>query len=368
MHAAPPPSPPNDRPIGLPERVLHRLRWLTELARARARQLSSASGLRRRTSYVWQRVGEHRAVWEAAAEAIGADFVLLSDRVWEVRRGERRTRIANDLLELDDPVVLEIAGDKELCYSLADGVGVRTPDRVVFDRDRLDDAWRHVAADGHPFVVKPARGTSAGIGVTVGVRTRSQLTSAMATAAVRGRRVIVERLVAGESCRLLFLDGEMIHAVRRRGVSLEPDGTSSVGELLDRGGLGHLRGDSITAAFLAAQDLTLESVPAAGARIVARGVPLGETRRDEVRTVYDEVITDLVSADLAADAGRVVAAVGSRWAGVDVVTPDPGRPLSDVGALLEINTTPGILHHCSPGPDACPVAVRVLERLLSGPS
>lgn len=347
------------------ERISLRIRWLAALARVRARQLSSIGGFGRRTRYVWQRIDEHRACWEAAAAAIGADLVPLSDRVWEVRRGARRTRIANDLLQLDDPVVLEIAGDKELCYRLAEAAGVRTPDHVVFDRGQLEQAWRHVEADGHPFVVKPARGTSAGIGVTLGVRTRADLVNAFATASVRDRRVIVERMVAGESCRLLFLDGELIHAVRRRGVSVVPDGSSSVAALLGAAGHAGLVDDPLTLAFLSAQDLTPASVPVAGPRVVARGVPPAEARRDEVRTVYDEEITDQLAPELVADAARVVAAVGSRWAGVDLISPDPARPLSERGAMLEVNTTPGILHHCAPGPDACPVAVRVLERLLS---
>lgn len=353
------------RPTRGQTRLPLRLQWLAELARARARQLSSAGGMRRRTRYVWQRIDEHRACWEAAALAVGADFVALSDRVWEVRRGERRTRIANDLLQLDDPVVLEIAGDKELCYRLAETVGVRTPDHIVLDRDQLEEAWRHVEADGHPFVVKPARGTSAGIGVTLAVRTRAELVAAFATAAVRSRRIILERMLAGESCRLLFLDGEMIHAVRRRGVTLVPDGHSSVETLLANAGLAHLSHDQMTSASLAAQDLTPASVPPSGTRFVARGLPPSEARRDEVRTVYDEVITDQLSPELVAEAARVVAAVGSQWAGVDIVTTDPGRPLSECGAVVELNTTPGILHHCGPGPGSCPVAVRVLERLLS---
>lgn len=348
-----------------PGRLSLRLRWLAALARVRAQQLLSVGGLGRRTQYVWHRVAEHRACWETAAAAIGAEFVPLSDRMWEVRRGGRHTRIANHLLQLDDPVVLEIAGDKELCYRLAETASVRTPGHMVFDRGQLEQAWHHVEADGHPFVVKPARGTSAGIGVTIGVRTRADLVTAFATAAVRDRRIIVERMVAGESCRLLFLDGELIHAVRRRGVSLLPDGTSSVAALLVAAGLGSLVDDALTSAFLAAQDLTPASVPPIGPRFVARGLPPAEARKDEVRTVYDEAITDLLSPELVADAARIVAAVGSRWAGVDIVTPDPSRPLSECGAVLEVNTTPAILHHCGPGPDACPVAIRVLERLLS---
>jgi glutathione synthase/RimK-type ligase-like ATP-grasp enzyme len=84
--------------------------------------------------------------------------------------------------------------------------------------------------------------------------------------------------------------------------------------------------------------------------------------------VYDEDITALVGPGLAADGARVVAAIGSAWAGVDVVTDDPGVPLAERGAFLEINTTPGILHHCPAGEGACPTAMRVLERLLAEPA
>jgi hypothetical protein len=34
--------------------------------------------------------------------------------------------------------------------------------------------------------------------------------------------------------------------------------------------------------------------------------------------------------------------------------------------VVEVNTTPGILHHCPDRPVACTVAMRVLERLLDG--
>ncbi len=340
------------------------LRWAVAVGKARGRQLAAAAGVRPRTRYVWQRIDEHRACWAAAASALQAELVTLAPGFWEVRRGAARTRIAVDRVQLDDPVTLEVAGDKALCYRLAAEAGVRAPEHAVFDRRELTAAWALVVADGHPFVVKPARGTSAGIGVTVGVRTRAELVDAFATAAIRDRRVIVERMVAGETCRLLFLDGELIHAVRRRGISVEGDGSSPLRSLLVRAGLQHLPADRLTLAALAAQDLSLDDVPAAGRRIVVRGAALHVRRADEVRTVYDETITGLVGGGLVEEAARVVRAVGSAWAGVDVVTPDPTRPLAVAGAFLEVNTTPGILHHCDPGPEPCAVAVRVLGRLL----
>lgn len=358
------PTDRDDRGRGL-DRVSLRLRWMMARGRARGRQAAHAAGLGVRDRYVWQRADEHRACWEAAADALGAEFIELQPGLWEVRLGEARTRIAGDRVQLDNPVTLAVAGDKELCYRFAARVDVRVPRHGVFWRGEHDAAWRMVSEDGHPFVVKPARGTSAGIGVTVGIRTRAELLDAMAVAAIRDDRVIVERLIPGETCRLLFLDGALVDAVRRRGVRLEGDGTRTVSQLLEAAGLQALERDRLSRSTLAAADLRLQSVPPAGTRVVVRGVPGSAPAVEEVRTVYDESITNHVNPRLVEEASRMVAAVGTAWAGVDVVTLDPSLPLSSQGALLDVNTTPGILHHCRPGPDPCGVAVRVLRRLLA---
>jgi D-alanine-D-alanine ligase-like ATP-grasp enzyme len=63
-----------------------------------------------------------------------------------------------------------------------------------------------------------------------------------------------------------------------------------------------------------------------------------------------------------------VAAVGTRLGGVEVLTPDPSRALSDAGgAILEVNGTPGLhYHYLVRDPDqATDVAVPVLETLLA---
>ena len=56
-----------------------------------------------------------------------------------------------------------------------------------------------------------------------------------------------------------------------------------------------------------------------------------------------------------------------RLAGVDVVTPDPHRPLEEVGGVvLEVNATPGLQHHYKvrDPEQATPVAATLLERIL----
>jgi len=359
-------SPRTERRIVVHDaRVPAQIRWRLERARARGIQLARIARVARLPStYVWDRVEEHRSCWSTAAQAIGAELVDLSETVWEVRRAAKRTRIANHRVQLDDPVVLEIAGDKELSCRIAAEAGVRIPEYVVVDTADVEAAWRFVVSIGRPAVVKPARGTSAGIGVTVAVETRSQLIRALAMAGVHSRRVMVQRMLAGESCRLLFLDGRLIHAMRRRGVRVKADGKSSLGELSSAARAGKAP-DRIGAAFLRASAFDVRSVPSAGATLLVRPVPEAERRWEELRTIYDEDITDLLSPALEEAGARLVRAIGSSWAGVDIVTPDVASSLEDAdGGVVEVNTTPGILLHCLDRGVACTVATRVLERLL----
>ena len=321
---------------------------------------------RRRTVYVADRVAEYETHWRAAAASLDAEFIALTDRLWEVRKGTARTRIANDLVQLDDPVVLGIAGDKELCYRLATELGIPVPSHRIFTRGQLRAAWRWIASDGHPFVIKPRRNTSSGVGVTVGVTRFAETAGAIARAGLRDSSFIAERMFAGESCRLLFLGGEMIHAVRRRGVRVNPDGRATIRELLNASGRAKLADDAVTALTLRAQDIGLDSVPPAGESLLARVLPPAESSTQELRTVYDEDITALVAPELKMEVGQLVRSIGSEWAGVDIITRDPGRGLNDgEGVLLEVNTTPGLHHHCGlNGAPTCDVAAQVLRYIL----
>jgi cyanophycin synthetase len=326
---------------------------------------------RRRTVYVGERVAEYRRYWSVAAHSIGAEFVDLTDRIWEVRRGGAMTRIANDLVALDDPVTLAVAGDKALCYRIATDLGIPVPPHRVVPVQDFAAAWRWIAADGRPFVVKPRRNTSSGIGVTVGVESRTGILLAFGRAGVRDRELIVERMVGGETYRLLFLGGEFIHAVRRSGIRITGDGTSSIRSLLNSTRFAAIADDRVTRLTLRAQGLDLSDVPPAGAVLVARALPPSETSTRELRTVYDDAITDLIGPPLAAELGAIVRAVGSEWAGIDIITPDPSRTLAESGGVfLEVNTTPGLHHHCGleSGAEPCRVAQLVLEYALARPS
>lgn len=319
-----------------------------------------------RTVYVDQRTDEYRGYWSAAAQRIGAELVPLSASLWEVRLGDRRTRICGWMVQADDPVTLRLAGDKALCLRMAADAGVPVPEHHAFTLDSLDRARRIVLEDAGPWVVKPVRGSASGLGVTTGV-TAGEVDAAAVRASLHGPDLLLERMVPGESCRLLYLDGELIHAVRRRGIRLRGDGRTDVRGLARAAGLIRILADPMVSSTLAAQALTMNAVPGDGREILLRGIPRVSDPGRELRTVYDEPITALIHPATAAALAEVVRRAGSRFAGVDIVTVDPARPLAETGgAFLELNTTPGIHHHYHTQEDrgTHPVAVRVLRRLL----
>lgn len=322
-----------------------------------------------RTVYVGQRVSEYHRYWEEGARRIGATFEQLREGVWEVSRNGVRTRIRNYITKLDPRPIRWKAGDKLHCYRLATECGLPVPPHVVLTLDTMDHGRGFLASHPGPFVVKPAYGSSSGLGVTTGVRTWGQFFRAAVRAARYHERFLLETMVPGESWRLLVLDDRAIHAVRRRGVRVLGDGLSTI-EQLCRAPSGPAAADDwIVAWTLAGQGLSSTDVPPAGQEVLVRSLPAGERRTSELRTAYTESVTHLVGDDVARRCVAVTRRLGSQFAGIDLIANDLRRPLGETGGIfLEINTTPGIHHHYLGSEDhRDPVAAKVLTFLLEDP-
>lgn len=339
---------------------------------ARLRQRLAAAlhdrlGLRR-TVYVHERTEEYRRYWEEGARLLGAEFVPLTADVWEVRRDGRRLRLSIHITPCDDHATRRLAGNKPYCYGLAQAAGIPVARHVVFEVHQLKSARQFVTDHPAPWVLKPAYGTASGLGVTTGITSWAGVVGAAALASFYARTLILEQMICGESCRLLFLNSRLIHAVRRRGVRVSGDGQHSIAELAGLLGGDRLLHDYNTAFTLAGQGRTFADVPAPGEDVLVRSLPRGERQQRELRTIYDEDVTAQCAPELAAELSKVVNALGSEFAGIDIITNDLRRPLAQSGGtFLEINTTPGIHHHYVGRTQASePVAKLVLAHLLDG--
>ncbi len=265
--------------------------------------------------------------------------------------GSRQRRIQAAEVDGTSAIAEAIAQDKDLAKLLLHSAGVPVPrGRPVAD---VEDAWTAAQDIGLPVVVKPQDGNQ-GKGVTVGITERAHLEVAYAAAAEWGP-VMVEKYLPGHDFRLLVVGDKLVAAARRDPPLVIGDGEHTVRELVaevnrdPRRGEGHgtsltkIRFDAIAEARLAAQDLTPDSIPVKGQRVVLRNnanLSTGGTATD---------VTDSVHAEVAARAVAAAQMVGLDICGVDVVCESVIKPLEQQsGGIVEVNAAPGLRMHINP--------------------
>jgi cyanophycin synthetase len=319
-----------------------------------------------------QRSAFYQTVWREAATGVGATVVDLDGSMMEIYHGSLKLLVCDNMTSLDDPVTLAAAGNKPLVYRLLTERQLPVPAHFVCRYDDLAAARKALAALGGLCVAKPALGGAGGRGVTTAVSGGPSLVRALAYAGAWSPEVVLERPVEGHVYRLLYLDGELLDAVRRGPPLLRGDGHSAIRQLVaaenaDRAARGVEVAQSLIGVdadlrhTLSLQGYHLGSVPAAGVVVRAKTV-VNDNRRDENEAATDSLCGGVVEAGAAA-----AAALGVRLAGVDVITRDPGIPLPESGgAVLEVNTTPGYYYHYMRKGGGTPVAAMILERLVAG--
>jgi cyanophycin synthetase len=114
------------------------------------------------------------------------------------------------------------------------------------------------------------------------------------------------------------------------------------------------------------QGYSLCSVPESGREFIVQSVADPARKCAEVRTVYNETVTDRICSAIRREAERAAAIVGSDFLGVDVITTDPSVPLSESGGVInEVNTTPALHHHYNSGTEPFPMpAIEALGAII----
>ncbi|MFZ5486645.1 MAG: cyanophycin synthetase [Pseudomonadota bacterium] len=265
--------------------------------------------------------------------------------------GSRQRRIQAAEIDATSAVAESIGQDKDLTKRLLHAAGVPVPrGRPV---ESVDEAWQVALEVGLPVVVKPQDGNQ-GKGVTVNINDRAGLEEAYRSAAEYGT-VMVERYLPGHDFRLLVVGDQLVAAARRDPPQVLGDGQHTVRALVEqvnqdpRRGEGHataltkIRLDDIALAQLAAQNLTPESVPAKGQRVILRNnanLSTGGSATD---------VTDDVHPEVAARAVAAAQMVGLHICGVDMVAQTVLRPLEEQsGGIVEVNAAPGLRMHLAP--------------------
>jgi cyanophycin synthetase len=176
-----------------------------------------------------------------------------------------------------------------------------------------------------------------------------------AAAALIGPEVIVEDHLPGRDHRILVVDGRVVAVAERVPPTVTGDGARTVQELIDelnadpRRGSGHeamltrVRFDDALTGVLTTQGMDLMSVPEDRRRVPLRATANLSTGGEAIDR------TDDIHPDVAAVASRAARIVGLDIAGIDLVTSDIRRPLTETGGgIVEVNAAPGFRMHLAP--------------------
>ena len=310
--------------------------------------------------------------WIGAAKHIGANCEKWDYGYHCISRGGLSTIVRLSEVRLDDHLTLDLMGNKLLTHRLLAEQGVVVPSHAQFSFSDLAPALSLIGTTGRPIVVKPVSGTGGGNGVTTGVTGRAELVKAAWLASRFDPDLVAEEQVNGHSYRLLFLDGTLLHAVRRDPPRVVGDGRSSIRALVRAenrkrltkrpfAALSPLRLDRDALNYLAAQGLSPRSRPDSGETILIKRAVNQNSRAE------NHVVTNSVHPITAESCARLLSNLGVRLAGVDILARDIAKPLTRENGLIgEINTTPGLHHHhlVAERGDDPPAAALLLEPLF----
>lgn len=292
------------------------------------------------------------------ASRLGVQAGILGNNVLQLRKNGRVQNIYHAFTDLDGEASLMMAGDKIFCSSLLRRHGIPVPDHAVLRSGDYRGAEAFRQQCGAPVVIKPAKNTGDGRGVSIGPATPFSLWCAVNRAGMFGREIMAEKFCEGTNYRLLFCRGMFLAASSRDPARVTGDGVRTVRALIDLANAGRMDNGRLVeydprtrpilykipvtgslAALLKRQGLALDSVPLKGEEVRVQDIC------HWLRGGAYHDVTDEVSPDFIALGKKAVDLLGIKLAGVDLIARDVRAAQPGTYVINEVNTSPGILVH-----------------------
>jgi cyanophycin synthetase len=317
----------------------------------------------------------YREYWLAAARELGADITDLGEELFRITKDTRSTLVQYHHLNIDTYLNFMLVAQKPFIYNFLCENGYKVPRYLEYELSDLEKASSFMNAVKGRCVVKPRSG-SGGMGITTGVANGHRLKQASIAAmnSTYGQRPMIEEEIAGDSFRLLFLDGSLIHAIKRCRPSVVGDGKSTIRKLIDKENwerlnlrpirsLVSLNMDLDCRFYLKDNDLTLDAVPPAGEVVFVKNVANENSSRDNF------AVKNKVHPHFHKLGKHFSSVLGIKLIGLDIMSTDISVSLDESGGVInELNIPPGLHYHelIANREGQTNVATQILDHVLSG--
>jgi cyanophycin synthetase len=319
--------------------------------------------------YESERLGPSTAVVVEEARRRNIPVRRLNSRsLVQLGLGKNLRRIQATISDFTSSIAVEIAQDKEDTKRVLSNIGLPVPRGGVVRS--LEGALELAEDIGYPVILKPID-ASHGRGISGRLDSRDAMPEAWELARAVSKNVLVEHFHGGRDHRVLVVNGKVVACAERVPAHVVGDGVKSIHDLIaeanrdPRRGVGHrktltkLPSDDRTVAYLAKSGRTMDTVPSTGELVYLRGtanLSTGGTSIDRTDEMHPDNIT---ACEMAAGI------VGLDIAGIDVLTPDIGKPFRENDAvILEVNAAPGTRMHTHPSEgQPRPVGTAIIDML-----
>ncbi len=249
-------------------------------------------------------------------------------------------------------IAADISSNKQLTKAILDDHKIPVPyGKLVYTEVSAVMAANQL---GMPVVVKPFDGNQ-GKGVHLNLMCEQDIKNAFQVASEYSAGIIVERYITGNDYRVLVIGGEVKAVAQRLPAMVVGDGKHTIKELIEIINLAPERGkshekaltkiklDTIEFSVLQKKGIDENYIPVSGEVITLRengNISTGGTAID---------CTDVIHPDNADIAIRAAEAIGIDIAGIDMVADDISKSILETnGAVIEVNSAPGIRMHLYP--------------------
>jgi GNAT-family acetyltransferase (TIGR03103 family) len=292
---------------------------------------------------------------EARRRGISTEVIDTEAGIFKLRYCGHEILCRESLTELTGGVAMTWCQDKVLTLRRLASVGLQVPRQQVAGDAQAD---AHFLRECSSVVVKPALGEQ-GRGISVDIRLEQDLPQAIERAAAVGGHVVLEQYCPGQDLRIVVIGYKVVAAAIRRPAEVTGNGVSDLATLIERqsarraaatGGESKIPMDGETVRCLAAQGLTLESVPENGQQIMVRKTANLHTGG----TIHD--VTDILHPVLREAAETAARALRIPVVGLDFLVEAPD---SAQYVFIEANERPGLANH-----EPQPTAQRFIDLLF----
>lgn len=300
-----------------------------------------------------QRLGPSTASIVDEAITRGIPWIRLNKySLCQLGYGENQVRIQATVTSQTSSIGVDIAKDKEDTKFLLDQAEIPVPKGEII---KTESGLQEVIEDlKFPLVIKPIDGNH-GRGVTTNITSWEQALDGFNAAKKISSAVIVEQYIRGEDYRILVINHKLVAAAKRLPAQVTGDGKSTIQQLIDqvnadpRRGYGHekvltyITVDEITKKLIESKNYQFDTVLKKGEILVVKDTANLSTGGTSVD------VTDIVHPHTVFMAERISRIVGLDICGIDFLTSDISKPVSEVGgAVIEVNAGPGFRMHLAP--------------------